>query len=147
MLHGATGSGKTEIYLQLAMEKMKEGKQVLILVPEISLTPQMVRRVEERFGDDVAIYHSRLNDQERYEQFVRVRNHEVSVVVGTRSAVFMPLDHIGLIVLDEEHDHSYKQVSRPFYHCRDIAIERGKYHHCKVLLGSATPSLQSYYKA
>lgn len=147
LLHGATGSGKTEIYLQLASKIMNQGKQVLILVPEISLTPQMVKRVEERFGDEVAIYHSKLNDQERYEQFVRVRDHEVKVVVGTRSAIFMPLDNIGLIVLDEEHDHSYKQMNKPYYHCRDIAIERGKYHHCKVVLGSATPSLESYARA
>ncbi len=147
LLHGATGSGKTEIYLQMADRIIKEGKQALILVPEIGLTPQMVKRVEERFGDNVAIYHSKLNDQERYEQFLRVKNHEVSVVVGTRSAVFMPLDSIGLIVMDEEHDHSYKQMNKPYYHCRDIAIERGKYHHCKVILGSATPSLESYARA
>lgn len=147
LLHGATGSGKTEIYLQMADQIIKEGRQALILVPEIGLTPQMVKRVEERFGDNVAIYHSKLNDQERYEQFMRVKNHEVSVVVGTRSAVFMPLDNIGLIVMDEEHDQSYKQMNKPFYHCRDIAIKRGEYHHCKVILGSATPSLESYARA
>lgn len=147
LLHGATGSGKTEVYLHLTEEVLQEGKQVLILVPEISLTPQMVKRVEERFGNQVAIYHSRLNDQEKYEQYQRVLKQEVSVVVGTRSAVFMPFHNLGFIILDEEHDGSYKQDSLPRYHCRDVAIWRGNYHSCKVLLGSATPSLESYARA
>ena len=147
LLHGATGSGKTEIYLQLAQMVIDRGEQVLILVPEISLTPQMVKRVRERFGDMVAIYHSGLNDQEKYEQFMRVYDDEIAVVVGTRSAVFMPFHKLGLIVVDEEHDHSYKQEKAPCYHCRDIAINRGEYHHCKVILGSATPALESYARA
>ena len=147
LLHGLTGSGKTEIYMQLAKEKCLSGKQVLILVPEISLTPQMVERMTSRFGHNIAIYHSRLNDQERYEQYQLVRNHQVSIVVGTRSAVFMPFDNLGLIVLDEEHDHSYKQASVPRYHCRDVAIKRAKNHGCKVILGSATPALESYSRA
>jgi primosomal protein N'' len=147
LLHGATGSGKTEVYLHLAQNALDEGKQVLLLVPEISLTPQMVQRVESRFGNQVAIYHSRLNNQEKYEQYQRVRRKEVSIVVGTRSAIFMPFESLGLIVLDEEHDSSYKQDSLPRYHTRDVAIWRGKYHACKVILGSATPSLETYARA
>lgn len=147
LLHGVTGSGKTEIYLQMAREVIQQGRQVLILVPEISLTPQMVKRVKERFGSEVAIYHSGLNDQEKYEQYQLIAHHEVSVVVGTRSAVFMPFTDLGLIVMDEEHDQSYKQDSTPQYHCRDVCIQRAKMHGCKVVLGSATPSLDSYARA
>lgn len=147
LLHGATGSGKTEVFLQIAAKALAQGKQVLLLVPEISLTPQMVKRVNERFGKDVAIYHSGLNNQEKYEQYQLVKHHQVSIVVGTRSAVFMPFDNLGYIILDEEHDASYKQDSSPRYHCRDIAIERAKFHHAKVLLASATPSLESYARA
>lgn len=147
LLHGATGSGKTEVFLQLAKRALEENKQVLLLVPEISLTPQMVKRVRERFGAQVAIYHSALNNQEKYEQYQLVKRHQVSIVVGTRSAIFMPFDHLGYIILDEEHDTSYKQDSTPRYHCRDIAIERGKFHHAKVILASATPSLESYARA
>ena len=147
LLHGVTGSGKTEIYLQMAREVIEKGRQVLILVPEISLTPQMVKRVKERFGSDVAIYHSGLNDQEKYEQYQLIRHREVSVVVGTRSAVFMPFDDLGLIVMDEEHDQSYKQDSMPQYHCRDLCHYRASVHGCKVVLGSATPSLDSYARA
>ncbi len=148
LLHGVTGSGKTEVYLQLAKDVVKnQKKQVLILVPEISLTPQMVERVESRFGSSVAIYHSGLNNQEKYEQYQRVALNQVDIVVGTRSAVFMPFHNLGLIVLDEEHDQSYKQESTPQYHCRDVAIHRAKTFHCKVILGSATPSLESYSRA
>lgn len=147
LLHGVTGSGKTEVYLQMAKSILDQRKQVLILVPEIGLTPQMVKRVEDRFGANVAIYHSGLNNQEKYEQFIRVKNKEVDVVVGTRSAIFMPFENLGLIILDEEHDSSYKQDSTPQYHCRDVAIWRANYHGCKVILGSATPSLDSYARA
>lgn len=147
LLHGVTGSGKTEIYLQLAQKIREENKQVLFLVPEISLTPQMISRVKSRFGSSVAIYHSGLNNQEKYEQYRLVKKNEVSMVVGTRSAVFMPFHNLGLIILDEEHDSSYKQDSTPQYHCRDLAIHRGTSFHCKVVLGSATPSLESYARA
>ncbi|MBR2825683.1 MAG: primosomal protein N', partial [Solobacterium sp.] len=147
LLRGVTGSGKTEVYLQLAEEVLKENKQVLILVPEIGLTPQMIDRVSSRFGVDLAIYHSGLNAQEKYEQYKKVKNNQASIIVGTRSAVFLPFTNLGLIVIDEEHDGSYKQENQPAYHCRDVAIFRGKYHHCKVLLGSATPSLESYARA
>lgn len=146
-LHGVTGSGKTEVFLHCAKEILAKGKQVLLLVPEISLTPLMVGRVKARFGNDVAIYHSALNEQEKYEQFQSVRRHEKNIVVGTRSAIFMPFDNLGLIVLDEEHDLSYKQDSLPRYHCRDIAIERAKTHHAPLLLASATPSLETYARA
>lgn len=147
LLHGTTGSGKTEVFLRLAAQTIQEGKQVVLLVPEISLTPQMVKRVKSRFGANVAIYHSGLNAQEKYEQYQLVKKHKVSIVVGTRSAVFMPFDNLGLIIMDEEHDNSYKQDSSPRYHCRDIAIQRGKYHDAKVVLASATPSLESYARA
>ncbi|MDE6475491.1 MAG: primosomal protein N' [Erysipelotrichaceae bacterium] len=147
LLHGVTGSGKTEVFLQLAKIAIQQKKQVLLLVPEISLTPQIVKRVKERFGSLVAIYHSGLNDQEKYEQYQLVKHHKVSIVVGTRSAIFMPFHKLGFIILDEEHDHSYKQDVSPRYHCRDIAIFRGEYHQCKVVLASATPSLETYARA
>lgn len=147
LLHGVTGSGKTEVYLSLASKVLKEKKQVLILVPEISLTPQMIERVSTRFGTDVAIYHSSLNNQEKYEQYKRVQEGSVSIVVGTRSSVFLPFHDLGLIVMDEEHDSSYKQESVPFYHTRDIALWRSNYHQCPLILGSASPSLESYARA
>ncbi|MCH4286520.1 MULTISPECIES: replication restart helicase PriA [Bacillota] len=147
LLHGATGSGKTEVFLQLASDTIKQGKQVVFLVPEISLTPLMVNRVKRRFGNALAIYHSGLNAQEKYEQYQLVKHHKVQIVVGTRSAVFMPFDDLGLIIMDEEHDTSYKQDRMPRYHSRDIAIERGKYHDAKVVLASATPCLESYARA
>lgn len=147
LLHGVTGSGKSEVFLQMAKQELQKGKQVLFLVPEIGLTPQMVARVKARFGNEVAIYHSSLNNQEKYEQYKLVAEKKVRIVVGTRSSIFMPFDHLGLIILDEEHDQSYKQDSTPKYHTRDIAIERGKYHQCKVILASATPSLESYARA
>ena len=147
LLHGVTGSGKTEVFLHLAKAMRKRDKQVLILVPEISLTPQMIARVKQRFGAQVAIYHSALNEQEKYEQYQLVKKHQVDIVVGTRSAVFMPFDHLGLIVMDEEHDTSYKQDRGVRYHCRDIALQRAKIHQAKLVLASATPSLESYARA
>jgi primosomal protein N' (replication factor Y) len=147
LLHGATGSGKTELYLQLANQVLAEGKQVLILVPEIALTPQMVLRVTSRFGSQVAIYHSNLSDQDKVDQYQMVARRQANIVVGTRSAIFLPFEKLGLIVVDEEHDLSYKQESMPRYHARDVAILRAKYHGCKVLLGSATPALDSYARA
>lgn len=147
LLHGATGSGKSEVFLQMAKETIEKGKQVLILVPEISLTPQMVKRVTSRFQKQVAIYHSSLNNQEKYEQYKLVLEKKVQIVVGTRSAIFMPFTNLGLIILDEEHDQSYKQDNVPRYHTRDIALYRGEHHQCKVILASATPSLESYARA
>lgn len=147
LIYGVTGSGKTEVYLELAQQALAEGKQVLFLVPEISLTPQMISRVHSRFGNDLAVYHSALNAQEKYEQYRKVMSGKASIVVGTRSAVFLPFTNLGLIVLDEEQDSSYKQENQPAYHCRDVALFRGRYNHCKVLLGSATPSLESFARA
>lgn len=147
LLRGVTGSGKTEIYLQLAAKELNENKQVLILVPEIALTPQMIERVTRRFGEELAIYHSGLNAQEKYEQYVKVKSGRARIVVGTRSAVFLPFSDLGLIVMDEEHDGSYKQDKQPSYHCRDVALWRSEYHHARLLLGSATPSLDSYARA
>ncbi len=147
LLHGVTGSGKSEIFMHLAYQYLQNKKQVLILVPEISLTPMMVTRVKKHFGKEVAIYHSGLNDQEKYEQYQAVKHNEVKVVVGTRSAIFLPFTNLGLIVMDEEHESSYKQDCTPRYHARDIVLKRGAYHQAKVVLASATPSLESYARA
>lgn len=147
LLKGVTGSGKTEVYFHLAEDVLEKGRQVLILVPEISLTPQMIKRVKRRFGNAVAVYHSGLNNQEKYEQYQLIKEEKVSIVVGTRSSVFMPFKDLGLIIMDEEHDSSYKQENQPSYHTRDIAIYRGHYNHAKVILGSATPSLDSYARS
>ncbi len=146
-LYGPTGSGKTELYLKLAQDAMSARKQALILVPEIALTPLMIRRVQDRFGQDVIVYHSHLSDHERYLQYQRVLTKESLVVVGTRSAIWLPFDKLDIIVLDEEHDHSYKQENAPRYHSRDIAILRAKHFGCKVVLGSATPSFETYARA
>ena len=147
LMRGVTGSGKTEVYFHLAEAALNKGKQVLILVPEISLTPQMIERVSRRFDSSLAIYHSGLSEQEKYEQYRIVCSGKARIVVGTRSSVFLPFMNLGLIVMDEEHDSSYKQDNQPAYHCRDIALFRGRFHHCKVILGSATPSLESYARA
>ncbi|MBP5279638.1 MAG: primosomal protein N', partial [Erysipelotrichaceae bacterium] len=146
LLFGVTGSGKTEVYLHLARHYLAMDKDVLILVPEIALTPQMIERVKQRF-DDVVFYHSELNDQERYEQYKRIKNKEVRIVVGTRSSIFLPFNDLGLIIIDEEHDQSYKQDNTPCYHVRNVAIKRAHDHGGKVLLASATPSLDSYTRA
>ena len=146
LLYGITGSGKTEVYLHLARKYINEGKEVLILVPEISLTPQMIQRVKERFKD-VIFYHSELSDQERYEQYKRVKQGEVKIVVGTRSSIFLPFNDLGLIIIDEEHDGSYKQDNVPTYHVKNVAIKRAMDFNAKVLLASATPSLDSYSRA
>lgn len=146
LLFGVTGSGKTEVYLHLARYHLSLNKEVLILVPEISLTPQMIRRVKERFLD-VIFYHSGLNDNERYEQYKRVKNAEAKIVVGTRSSIFLPFNNLGLIIIDEEHDTSYKQDSTPLYDARNVAFKLGMLFNAKILLASATPSLQSYSHA
>ena len=147
LIHGVTGSGKTEVYLHLSKHVINQGKTVLMLVPEISLTPMMVNIFKQRFGKQVAIIHSKLSPGERYDEYRRILNDEVKIVVGARSAVFAPLEKIGLIILDEEHDASYKQESKPRYQTIQIARLRGQYHHCPVILGSATPSLESYSRA
>lgn len=147
LLHGVTGSGKTEVFLQLAKQALEKGKQVLFLVPEIGLTPMMIQRVQARFQQKIAIYHSGLNAQEKLEQYTLVKEKKVDIVVGTRSACFMPFASLGLILMDEEHDASYKQDNTPRYHTRDIVLFRAAYHQCKVVLASATPSLESYARA
>ena len=147
LLQGVTGSGKTEVYLSLSESVLKQGKNVLMLVPEISLTPVMVEYFQRRFNGEVAILHSELTAAEKYDEYRRIARGECRVVVGVRSAIFAPLDNIGLIILDEEHVESYKQDSMPYYHAREVAIMRAKHFGCKVLLGSATPSLESKARA
>ena len=147
LLEGVTGSGKTEVYLSLSEQVLKEGKTVLMLVPEISLTPMMVEYYLRRFKGDVAILHSELTPAEKYDEYRKIAKGEAHIVVGARSAIFAPLQNIGLIILDEEHVESYKQDTIPFYHAREVAIMRAKKHHAKVILGSATPSLESRARA
>jgi primosomal protein N' (replication factor Y) len=147
LLHGVTGSGKTEIYLRLAAATRDSGRRVLMLVPEIALTPAVAALFREAFGERVAIQHSGLSDGERHDQWQRIRRGEIDVVVGTRSAVFAPLERVGLIVVDEEHDGSYKQEESPRYNGRDVAIVRGQRAGALVVLGSATPSMESYHNA
>jgi len=147
LIHGVTGSGKTEVYLRLADEVRQSGRGVLMLVPEIALTPQVAALFRARFGAAVAIQHSGLSDGERHDQWHRIRRGDVDVVIGTRSAVFAPLSNPGLIIVDEEHDTSYKQDETPRYHGRDVAIMRGKFAGALVVIGSATPTLESYANA
>ena len=145
LLDGLTGSGKTEVYLQVMYEVLKQGKQVLVLVPEIGLTPQTVARFKSRFHCDVALLHSGLNDSKRLQAWQHAQTGKASIVIGTRSAIYTPLPRLGLIILDEEHDLSYKQQEGFRYHARDVALYRGHLQQCPVILGSATPSIDSYH--
>ncbi|WP_223066470.1 primosomal protein N' [Paenibacillus caui] len=147
LLHGVTGSGKTEVYLQAIDRCISQGRQAIVLVPEISLTPQMVERFKGRFGEKVAVLHSRLSGGERYDEWRKIREGKAQVAIGARSAVFAPFKRLGLIVMDEEHETSYKQEETPKYHARDVAVKRGMQHGAVVILGSATPSLESYHAA
>ena len=147
LLEGITGSGKTEVYLQVIAEVLNQGKTAIMLVPEISLTPQMVQRFKSRFGEHVAVMHSGLSQGEKYDEWRKIERGEAEVVVGARSAIFAPIENIGVIIIDEEHEASYKQEETPRYHARDLAIWRSEYHHCPVVLGSATPSLESRARA
>ena len=147
LLHGVTGSGKTEVYMALIEEGIKRGKQSIVLVPEISLTPQTLARFERRFGKRVAVFHSALSEGEKYDEYRRVARGEVNVIVGTRSAIFAPLKDISYIIMDEEHSDSYKQENSPRYDTKMVALERCKYHKAKLILGSATPTLESYARA
>ncbi|GKS47081.1 primosomal protein N' [Staphylococcus argenteus] len=147
LLHGVTGSGKTEVYLQTIEDVLNQGKQAMMLVPEIALTPQMVLRFKRRFGDDVAVLHSGLSNGERYDEWQKIRDGRAQVSVGARSSVFAPFKNLGLIIIDEEHESTYKQEDYPRYHAREIAQWRSEYHHCPVILGSATPCLESYARA
>ncbi|WP_156855506.1 primosomal protein N' [Oceanobacillus sp. AG] len=147
LVHGVTGSGKTEIYLQAIQEVIKKGKEAIVLVPEISLTPQMVKRFKGRFGRNVAVMHSALSAGEKFDEWRKIQRKEVQVVVGARSAIFSPFENLGIIIIDEEHETSYKQEDQPRYHARDVAIKRGKDQNFPVVLGSATPTLESYARA
>ena len=148
LLFGVTGSGKTEVYMQIIEKVLKRGETAIMLVPEISLTPQMVEQFSNRFGNQIAALHSALSEGEKYDEWRRIARGEASIVIGARSAIFAPLKNIGIIIMDEEHSDSYKQGDKsPRYHARDVAIWRAKYHSCPVLLGSATPSLESMARA
>ena len=148
LLHGVTGSGKTEVYMEIIDYYLKLGKTSIVLVPEISLTPQMVSRFQRRFGDKIAAIHSALSDGEKYDEWRRICRGEASIVIGARSAIFAPLENIGAIIIDEEHSDSYKQSDpSPRYSAKDVALLRGEYHNCSVIFGSATPSLEVMARA
>lgn len=147
LLHGVTGSGKTEVYMQTIAPILEKGKSVIVLVPEISLTPQTASRFVGRFGERVAVLHSSLSEGERYDQWHRIQNGDATIVIGPRSAVFAPVNDLGLLIIDEEHSDSYKSETAPRYHAREVAEKRAQLANCALLLGSATPSLESYYNA
>jgi primosomal protein N' (replication factor Y) len=150
LLYGVTGSGKTEVYLQAIARALEEGKGAIVLVPEISLTPQTVERFKARFNSGplqtlVAVLHSHLSTGERHDEWHKIRQGRAKIVIGARSAIFAPVEPLGLIVVDEEHENSYKQEESPRYHARDVAVVRGQRENATVVLGSATPSLESYH--
>src|SRR5882672_1466611 len=152
LLHGVTGSGKTEVYLQAIAHCLEQGKGAIVLVPEISLTPQTVERFKGRFRSGplqtlVAVLHSHLSAGERHDEWHKIRQGRARIVIGARSAIFAPIDPLGLIIVDEEHEHSYKQEEAPRYHARDVAVVRGQMEGAVVVLGSATPSMESFYNA
>lgn len=147
LLHGVTGSGKTEVYLQAIERCIAQGREAIVLVPEIALTPQMVERFRRRFGDAVVVLHSSLSQTERYVAWTALRRGVAQVVVGARSAVFAPVRHLGLVIIDEEHENTYKQEDDPKYHTREVALWRGQYHGAVVVMGSATPAVESFYRA
>lgn len=147
LLHGVTGSGKTEVYLQLIQYCIEKGREAIVLVPEISLTPQMVERFKGRFGEHVAVLHSRLSLGERYDQWRMIHEGKIQVVVGARSAIFAPLQSLGIVIIDEEHENTYKSETTPKYHVRDIAAKRCEWSKAVLLYGSATPSVETYFRA
>ncbi|MBR4745369.1 MAG: primosomal protein N', partial [Clostridia bacterium] len=147
LLHGVTGSGKTEVYLDAIEKVLKAGKTAIMLVPEISLTPQMIGIFTARFGSIVAVLHSGLSDGERYDEWFRLHLGEAKIAIGARSAIFAPLENVGIIIIDEEHDSSYISDSNPRYNTFDVALERANYNKCPLVLGSATPSIEDYYNA
>lgn len=147
LLYGVTGAGKTEVYMNIIEGVINKNKSAIMLVPEISLTPQIVSRFVNRFGSRVAILHSGLSDGERYDEYRKIMEGTVDIVVGARSAIFAPLNNLGVIIIDEEHSTTYKQDNHPRYHARDVAVLRGKYHKCPLVLGSATPSMESMARA
>lgn len=147
LIHGITGSGKTEVYMELIRYAVSRGQQAIVLIPEIALTYQTVLRFYRNFGDRVSVINSRLSQGERYDQFERARNGELDVMIGPRSALFTPFSRLGIIVMDEEHEPAYQSETMPRYHAREVALQRGKMEHARVVLGSATPSLEAYYGA
>ncbi len=147
LIHGVTGSGKTEVYMELIAHTVAEGRQAIVLIPEIALTYQTVMRFYRRFGDRVSILNSRLSQGERYDQYLRAKNGEIDIMIGPRSALFTPFSKLGMIIIDEEHEGSYKSESAPRYHARETAIQRAKMCSALVVMGSATPSVDAYYKA
>jgi primosomal protein N' (replication factor Y) len=147
LLHGVTGSGKTEIYLRAIEEVLNQGREAIVLVPEISLTPQLLSRFKDRFGENLSLLHSGLGRGERYDQWRRIWKGEVKIALGARSAIFAPFKEVGIIIVDEEHDPSYKQEEKLKYHARDLAVVRAKQDEATLLLGTATPSLESFYNA
>ncbi len=147
LLYGVTGSGKTEVYLQAIEQVIHQEKEAIVLVPEIALTPQMVERFKGRFGEKVAVLHSALSTGEKYDEWRKIHRKEVQVVVGARSAIFAPFENLGIIIIDEEHETTYKQEDNPRYHARDVAIYRAQTNRCPVVLGSATPTLESFARA
>ena len=147
LLHGVTGSGKTEVYIRAMQFALDSGRSALMLVPEIALTPLFSRRLRSVFGADVAILHSNLSAGERYDEWRRIRRGDARIAIGTRSAVFAPLENIGLVIVDEEHDPSYRQHESPFYNARDVAVMRANFANAVVVLGSATPAMESFHNA
>lgn len=147
LLKGVTGSGKTEVYMRLVEKTLSEGKSTIILVPEISLTPQMIERFKGRFGADVALFHSKLSDGERFDEWYRVKEGKARLIVGARSAIFLPAKNLGLIIIDEEHENTYKSDQNPKYQTKEVAEFISQQYDCKVILGSATPTIESYYRA
>lgn len=147
LLKGVTGSGKTEVYMELIAQTINEGKQAIVLIPEIALTYQTVMRFRNRFGGRVSILNSRLSAGERYDQYLRAKNGDIDIMIGPRSALFTPFSQLGLIIIDEEHETSYKSETAPRYHAREVAIERARVNRASVVLGSATPSVESFYQA
>lgn len=147
LLHGVTGSGKTYVYIKLIEEVLAQNKEAILLVPEISLTPQVTKIFKSHFGSIVAILHSALSDGEKYDEWRKIERKEVSIVIGARSAVFAPFNNLGIIIIDEEHSSTYKQENTPRYNTVDVAIKRAKTHNCPLILGSATPSIDSYTRA
>ena len=147
LLKGVTGSGKTEVYMRIVEKTLKEGKSAIVLVPEIALTPQMIERFKGRFGSNVALFHSKLSDGERFDEWYRVKEGKASLIIGARSAIFLPAKNLGLIIIDEEHENTYKSDQNPKYQTKEVAEYIAKLKGCKVILGSATPTIESYYRA
>ena len=147
LLKGVTGSGKTEVYMRMVEDALNKGKSAIVLVPEISLTPQMIERFKGRFGKDVALFHSKLSDGERFDEWFRVKSGKAKLVIGARSAIFLPVKNLGLIIIDEEHENTYKSDQNPKYQTKEVAEFLSNQKGCKVVLGTATPTIETFYRA